>query len=82
MIVVHNVLASHSSTWIDATDTGTHRATPDQDQRISEVVRRNQARLRSFIRRSVPEPGDAEDILQDVFFDLVVAAEAPTKPIG
>jgi len=45
----------------------------DQDQRISEVVKREQPRLRSFIRRRVPDPRDAEDILQDVFYQLVEA---------
>jgi RNA polymerase sigma factor (sigma-70 family) len=45
----------------------------DQDQRISEVVKREQSRLRSFIRRRVPDARDAEDILQDVFFELVEA---------
>ena len=45
----------------------------DQDQRISEVVKREQSRLRNFIRRRVPDPRDAEDILQDVFYELVEA---------
>ena len=45
----------------------------EQDQRISDVVRREQARLRNFIRRRVPDPRDAEDILQDVFYKLVEA---------
>src|SRR5664279_1304784 len=45
----------------------------EQDQRISEVVRREQSRLRNFIRRRVPDPRDAEDILQDVFYQLVEA---------
>src|SRR6185295_16631765 len=45
----------------------------DQDQRISEVVKRERSRLRHFIRRHVPDPGDAEDILQDVFYELVEA---------
>jgi len=45
----------------------------EQDQQISEVVRREQSRLRSFIRRRVPDPRDAEDILQDVFYELVEA---------
>src|SRR5216684_3564324 len=44
-----------------------------QDQRISEVIRREQSRLRNFIRRRVPDPRDAEDILQDVFYKLVEA---------
>jgi RNA polymerase sigma factor (sigma-70 family) len=46
---------------------------PEQDQRISEAVQREQSRLRNFIRRRVPDPGDAEDILQDVFCKLVEA---------
>ena len=45
----------------------------EQDQRISEAVSREQSRLRSFIRRRVADPGDAEDILQDVFYELVEA---------
>ena len=45
----------------------------EQDQRISEVVTREQSRLRDFIRRRVPDPRDAEDILQDVFYELVEA---------
>jgi RNA polymerase sigma factor (sigma-70 family) len=45
----------------------------DQDQRISEAVEREQSRLRSFIRRRVADPRDAEDILQDVFYALVEA---------
>ncbi|MDP9268265.1 MAG: RNA polymerase sigma factor [Acidobacteriota bacterium] len=46
---------------------------PEQDQRISEAVEREQSRLRNFIRRRVPDPRDAEDILQDVFYKLVEA---------
>ena len=45
----------------------------EQDQRISEVVKREQSRLRNFIRRRVPDPRDAEDILQDAFYKLVEA---------
>ena len=45
----------------------------EQDQRISEVVEREQSRLFNFIRRRVPDPRDAEDILQDVFYELVEA---------
>jgi RNA polymerase sigma factor (sigma-70 family) len=50
-----------------------HRMALEQDQRISEVVKREQSRLRNFIRRRVPDPLDAEDILQDVFYRLVEA---------
>ena len=45
----------------------------EPDQRISEVVKREQSRLRNFIGRRVPDPRDAEDILQDVFYELVEA---------
>src|SRR5712671_4863961 len=45
----------------------------DRDQRISEVVEQQRSRLRSFIRRRVPDPRDAEDILQEVFYELVEA---------
>jgi len=45
----------------------------EQDQRISEAVTREGSRLRNFIRRRVPDPADAEDILQDVFRELVEA---------
>ena len=45
----------------------------EEDQQISEVVEREQPRLRSFIRRRVPDPRDAEDVLQDVFYELVEA---------
>ena len=45
----------------------------EQDQRISEVVKRERSRLRNFIRRRVPNPADVEDILQEVFYELVEA---------
>jgi RNA polymerase sigma factor (sigma-70 family) len=45
----------------------------EQDRRISEVVKREHSRLRNFIRRRVPDPRDVEDILQEVFYELVEA---------
>src|ERR1700756_5688617 len=45
----------------------------EQDQRISEAVSREQSRLRNFIRRRVADRSEAEDILQDVFYELVEA---------
>jgi len=45
----------------------------EQNQQITEVVEREQSRLRNFIRRRVPDPRDVEDILQDVFYELVEA---------
>jgi RNA polymerase sigma factor (sigma-70 family) len=49
------------------------RMVREQDLRISEVVKRERSRLLNFIRRRVPDPRDAEDILQDVFYELVEA---------
>ena len=48
-------------------------AMAEQDQQISEAIKRERARLRNFIRRRVPDPRDAEDVLQDVFYKLVEA---------
>ena len=47
--------------------------TPDHDQRLADIVEREESRLRGFIRRRVPDVRDAEDILQDVFYKLVEA---------
>src|SRR5260370_10237275 len=44
-----------------------------QDGPIPEIVAEERARLRNFIRRSVPDPSDAEDIVQEVFYELVEA---------
>src|SRR5262245_59824594 len=45
----------------------------EPNERISEVVEREQSRLLRFIRRRVPDPSEAEDLLQDVFYELVEA---------
>jgi len=45
----------------------------DQDRRIADVVDREGSRLRNFIRRRVADPRDVEDIVQDVFAELVEA---------
>ncbi len=52
----------------------------EQDKRIAETVIRERNRLRNFIRRRVPDPSEAEDILQDVFFEFVEAYRLP-EPI-
>src|SRR5574341_1402241 len=44
-----------------------------QNQHLSEVVRQEESRLRNFIRRRVPDLRDTEDILQDVYYELVDA---------
>jgi RNA polymerase sigma factor (sigma-70 family) len=45
----------------------------EQDRRISDIVAKERSRLRNFIRRRVPDPSDAEDIVQEVFYELVEA---------
>ncbi|MGE5492221.1 MAG: RNA polymerase sigma factor [Actinomycetota bacterium] len=52
----------------------------DQNRRLTETIARESGRLGSFIRQRVPDPGEAEDILQDVFFELVEAWRLP-EPI-
>jgi RNA polymerase sigma factor (sigma-70 family) len=51
---------------------------------ISEVFARQRTRLRGFIRRRVDDPADADDILQDVFQELVEAARlvTPIEEVG
>jgi len=45
----------------------------EQNRRISDIVGQEQSRLRNFVRSRVPDVRDAEDILQDVFYELVEA---------
>ena len=45
----------------------------EQDRQISEIIAEERSRLRNFIRRRVPNPSDVEDILQEVFYELVEA---------
>jgi RNA polymerase sigma factor (sigma-70 family) len=54
--------------------------TAEQDQRIAEAIRQEQPRLRTFIRTRVADDDDAEDILQDVFYEIVEAYRL-MKPI-
>lgn len=57
-------------------------ATPmaDENRRITETITRERVRLARFIRRHVADAGEAEDILQDVFFAYVEAYRLP-RPI-
>lgn len=50
------------------------------NDRITEIFRREQGRLRSFVRKRVADEGDVEDILQDVFYALV-EANWLTRPV-
>src|SRR6266550_484991 len=56
----------------------------EQDQQISETVERERVRLRNFIRRRVDDESDADDILQDVFYELVEAYRLmqPIEQVG
>jgi RNA polymerase sigma factor (sigma-70 family) len=45
----------------------------EQDRQIAEVIASERPRLRNFIRRRVPNPSDVEDLLQEVFYELVKA---------
>jgi RNA polymerase sigma factor (sigma-70 family) len=51
-----------------------------QDERLTETIGREQGRLRNFIRRRVADEAEAEDILQDVFYELIEAYRL-MKPI-
>ncbi|HVR97143.1 MAG TPA: RNA polymerase sigma factor [Thermoanaerobaculia bacterium] len=45
----------------------------EQDRQISKIIAEERFRLRNFIRRRVPDPSDVEDIVQEVFSELVEA---------
>ena len=45
----------------------------EQDRQISEVITEQRSRLRNFIRKRVSNEADAEDLLQEVFYELVEA---------
>ncbi len=53
----------------------------EQDQRLSWAFEKERRRLLAFIRRRVPEEIDSEDLLQDVFYELVEAYRM-MKPIA
>lgn len=55
-----------------------HEMTAEQDRRISQAVAREESRLRAFIRRRVSDARDAEDILQEVYYELVEAVRLMT----
>ena len=69
----HNIRAPHPSNRLGEQRAAEQRMPPDRDQQISRVVEREESRLRRFIRRRVPDPRDVEDILQEVFSELVEA---------
>ena len=56
----------------------------EQNRRISDTIAREQARLRQFIRKRVSDDGDAEDIFQEVFYELIDAYRLmkPVEQVG
>src|ERR687888_2429467 len=58
--------------------------TAEREQRLAEAIEREQPRLRNFIRKRVADVGDAEDILQEIFYELVEAYRLmkPVEQIG
>jgi RNA polymerase sigma factor (sigma-70 family) len=80
----HNIFPAHPLTPTETFDWRTGRyqrstmPSPDwtmteQDRFIAEAMKRDESRLRSFIRKRVLDSGDAEDVLQDVFYELIQA---------
>jgi Sigma-70 region 2 len=53
----------------------------DTDRSVTDAIAREQPRLKAWLRRQVPDPQDIEDILQDAFYEFVVAARL-IEPIG
>src|SRR4051794_6027414 len=54
-------------------DTASINPMTEQDRQTSEIIAEERSRLRNFIRRRVPDPSDVEDLVQEVFFELVEA---------
>jgi RNA polymerase sigma factor (sigma-70 family) len=57
--------------WIDELSSITTMT--ERDRQISEIIAEERSRLRNFIRKRVPDPLDVEDIVQEVFYELVEA---------
>lgn len=53
----------------------------EEDALLSRIIERERSRLSRFIRRRVPDPSDVEDLVQEVFYELVEANRL-LMPIG
>jgi RNA polymerase sigma factor (sigma-70 family) len=62
----------------------TERMTAEQYRQVYEVVQRERPRLRNWIRRRLADPSEVEDVLQDVFFELVQVDRllSPIEDVG
>jgi RNA polymerase sigma factor (sigma-70 family) len=52
---------------------GSETSMTEHGREISEVIAGEQSRLRNFIRKRVPNEADVEDLVQEVFYELVEA---------
>jgi len=59
--------------WVTLERMPAEGMTAEQDRRISETIARERGRLWNFIRRRIADEGDAEDILQEVFYEFIGA---------
>jgi len=76
----YNIWPPESSIQTEGPALSRPRTTAEQDERIVDTFRREQPRLRTFIRQRVADDQDVEDILQEVFSELVEAYRL-VKPI-
>ena len=72
-VLTYNIHPRHSSTTLMSELAAIAHMQREQDRRISEALDRERPRLRNWLRRHVADTEEVEDILQDVFFELVLA---------
>lgn len=75
-----NISAADPSTGVEAIEMLSAEALTMRERRLSKVIGRESARLRNFLRGRLPNEADVEDLLQDVFADLV-EADALVEPV-
>src|SRR5690606_25443794 len=59
----------------------TGRDKPVTEMNVESLIQEHQPRLKSFIQKRVSNKEDAEDILQDVFYQLIKNVEENLSPI-
>lgn len=79
---LYNISPSHSSSTRKGLTERWHSMTStlEQDRRISDVIAKERPRLRNFIRKRVLNEADVDDLLQEVFCELVEASRL-LKPV-